>query len=299
MDKAKKEDVWKAFWDRQRTAQTPGVVSQEWNAISRAQFDAWADFSPLLPKNARVLDLATGFGKLPQMLRALRGDVSVVGVDIAEPLPPGSDGIELIGGISMEELPFGRLEFDALVSLFGFEYGDPTNVAREVLRVLKPDGPIGLMVHRGDGPILAHNKKREEQLHWAIEECGLFERVLEMLPSENSLPRKAVTFAAELAQEGQRRFGRGAVAWELPESVHRTLLMARQGTRQKLIETLKFIEAQAANELGRIASLTAACQAADDRERLLAGFTSADRRPQSTVPVALPEERPFADLIVL
>ena len=299
MDKAHKEDVWKAFWERQRTAQTPGVLSQEWNAIGRAQFDAWADFAADVPPGAKVLDLATGYGKLPQILRAVRDDISVVGVDIAEPLPPAGDGVELLGGVSMEALPFDDGSFDAVVSLFGFEYGDSRATAKEALRVLRKGGPIGLMVHRGDGPILAHNRKREEQLDWAIGENDLFAKTRALLPAEHGPADEAVAFAADLAAEGQRRFGNGSVGWELPESVRRTLLLEPRGSRSKLIETLSLIEEQAANERGRIASLAQACAAADERESLLAGFTLAGRDLRKTEPLALPGEQAFADLLTL
>ncbi|NVD45452.1 class I SAM-dependent methyltransferase [Qipengyuania atrilutea] len=299
MDKVRKEKVWKAFWDRQRTVRTPGVVSQQWDAISRAQFDAWADFSALLPLEARVLDLATGFGKLPEMLRAIRSDVTIVGIDVAEPLPKGSDGVQLLGGVSMEALPFDESQFDAVVSLFGFEYGDTAEVSREILRVLKPGGPIGFMVHRGDGPILSHNRKRAEQLSWAITERGLFGTVIAMLPSDNSLSEEAISFAAGMAEEGRRRYGQVSVAWELAESVRRTLLLGPSGPRRKLIDTLKFIEAQAQSELGRIASLEKASEVADDRQSLLAELTANDRQQQTTAQVALPGEPPFADLLIL
>lgn len=299
MDKVQKETVWKAFWERQRTARSPGVLSQEWNAIGRAQFDAWADFAADLPRDARVLDLATGYGKLPQILRAVRSDISVVGVDIAEPLPPGGEGVELIGGVSMEALPFDADAFDAVVSLFGFEYGDSGATAKEALRVLRDDGPIGLMVHRGDGLILVHNRKREEQLDWAIGENGLFEKTLALLPAEHGPAEDALAFAAGLAAEGQRRFGPGSVGWELPESVRRTLLLGPRGSREKLVDTLALIEEQAANERGRIASLAQACAAADDRATLLAGFTSAGRDLRKIEPVALPGEPAFADLLTL
>lgn len=81
--------------------------------------------------------------------------------------------------------------------------------------------------------------------------------------------------------------------------MHRTLLLGPRGSREKLIATLKLIEDQARNELGRIQSLAEACAAADNREKLLTGFTKQDRAPIETQPVAIPGERPFADLIII
>lgn len=299
MKREEKEKIWTAFWERQRSVTSSAVVSTEWNAISKAQFEAWRDFAEHLEYGARVLDLATGTGKLPMILRASRPDISMVGIDIADPLPPCSEGIELMGGCSMEDLPFDDNSFTAVVSQFGFEYGSTDTVAEEALRVLRPGGPVGLMVHRGDGQIMAHNAKRKDQLHWVIEEHHLFRRVHELLPEDNSLANEAVAFAQERARMGLKRFGQGAVAWELPEAVHRTLLLGPRGSREKLIATLKLIEDQARNELGRIQSLAEACAAADNREKLLTGFTKQDRAPIETQPVAIPGERPFADLIII
>lgn len=121
MDKTHKENVWKAFWDRQRQASSPAVVSAEWNAISKAQFEMWTDFAATLDQEARVLDLATGSGKLPLMLRETRPDLVITGIDIAEPLPQSPEGITLMGGVRMDQMPFEDGSFDVAVSQFGYE----------------------------------------------------------------------------------------------------------------------------------------------------------------------------------
>lgn len=60
----------------------------------------------------------------------------------------------------MESLPFRDGEFAAVISQLGFEYGEVAKVAAEAARVLAPAGKVGLMVHRGDGPILEHSLAR-------------------------------------------------------------------------------------------------------------------------------------------
>ena len=60
----------------------------------------------------------------------------------------------------MEDLPFEDDSFDGAVSQFGFEYGDVVAGAAEMLRVVKKDGVIALMVHRGDGPIHGRDRDR-------------------------------------------------------------------------------------------------------------------------------------------
>lgn len=299
MNKAEKEEVWKSFWQRERSASTPAIVSTEWNEISKAQFEAWADFAENIGPDARVIDFATGAGKLPKLLHAARPDLRITGIDIANPLPDASEGIELIGGVTMEDVPFPADSFDVAVSQFGFEYGDSLTVSAEMLRVLRSAGKIGLMVHRGDGPILAHNRKREAQIRWVKEENALFSRLRAMLPEDNGLARDARNLAQDLAARGLDQFGHGSVAWELPEAVRRALDLGARDSRQKLLETLRLIDGQSDHELGRIQSLAEACATADDRDSLLAGFLEHGRAVVSTIPVGLPGAEPFADLITL
>ena len=299
MDRGKKEQVWKAFWDRQRSASSPSVVSAEWNAISKAQFEAWTDFAEPLPNSARVIDFATGAGKVPIMLRETRPDLELTGIDIADPLPDAPEGIELRGGWNMENLPFEDDRFDVAVSQFGFEYGNVEATTREMLRVLAPGGRIGLMVHRGDGPIRAHNLRREEQIRWVKEEMKLFPSVWDLLRPDNQVSSAAVELATAIAKEGMERFGRGNVAWEIPEAVRQTLLLAPRGTREKLLETLDLIDNESENELGRIQSLCEACAVADNRDRLLKGFRTEGREVMNTTPIRIGDDTPFADLIVI
>lgn len=299
MDRDQKEKAWKAFWERQQTSPGGSVVSSGPDPITRSQFDAWADFCSRLEQGSRVLDLGTGGGKLPVILRQARPDLSIVGIDRADPLPPSPEGIELIGGVSMEELPFIDGHFDAAVSQFGFEYGNTAVISEEILRVVKAGGSIGIMVHLGDGPILAHNLKRQEQILWVKDEKAFFDEIRGMLRQENAIFREAIAFAQNLADEGAARFGKGSVAWELPEAVRRTLVFAPGGTFEKLMATLELIAEQAEAELGRIASLAEACATADNRERLLAGFERRGRKPIEIVPLRLAGEPAFAELIIL
>lgn len=299
MDRMKKEAVWKDFWSAERTRSTPAVVSTDWDAITRAQFDVWGEFLKEIGKGACVLDVATGAGKVPRMMHTVRPDLELIGIDIAESFPAAQSGVRLIGGVHMEGMPFEDARFDVVVSQFGFEYGDTDAGAKEILRVLKPGGVLGLMIHRSDGPIVAHNRKRGEQIAWLLEQKQLFKRMSEMIPADSSVSQNAYEFALSLATEGERQFGCGSAAWEIPEAVRRTLIFGANGSRAKLIETLGLIEEQAKNEVGRIQSLLAASAAADERETLLRGFALQGRKPVRCIGATLPGREVFADLIVL
>jgi ubiquinone/menaquinone biosynthesis C-methylase UbiE len=97
----------------------------------------------------RWLDVGTGGGGLAFQLA--RGGVRVVGVDIAE------DGLEHAraaagdrGDVTFEygdaqELPFEDAAFDGVASAFGVMFApDRARVARELARVCRPQGKLGL-----------------------------------------------------------------------------------------------------------------------------------------------------------
>ena len=298
MDNGQTELIWQTFWKRQRSSNIPSILGGERDAVSKAQFQAWSHFVSDLKPEATVLDLATGMGKLPLMLRELQPKLNIKGIDVAESLPDHGERIELFGGVSMEATPFPDVSFDAVVSQFGFEYGKTGPVSAEILRVIKPDGRIGLMVHRGDSPILAQNCRREEQIMW-VHRQRLFTRVMDVLPQDCRVCEAAVAIAQGIATKGQQKFGSKSLAWEIAEAVRRTLLFAPKGSRIQLVQTLKLIKQQSENELGCIRSLREASSTADRREFLLAQFMNAGRKVISERPIQVANDRPFADLLVL
>lgn len=297
MDKAQKEEVWKTFWRKEQASAGPSVVSNQWNPITKAQFEAWTTFAERVPHQSTVIDIATGAGKVPAMLYEVRPDLRITGIDIAERLPTSFENVRLVGGVSMNNLPFDDDNFDVAISQFGFEYGDTQAAAAEIVRVLKPGGRIGLMVHRGDGPILAQNRHRREQLRWVNDENELFARVHGLLPADNCLAPEAINLAEKLARRGEEHFGPRSVAWEVCEAVRRTLLLGPTNKREILTGALGSIKQELLGEISRINSLEDACAAADDRKILLAGFREYQREPVSTIAINLPGENPFADLI--
>jgi hypothetical protein len=165
------DHAWVDFWARnQASGDGGGCLPSAWERIVSAQVPVWQRFAARLPRKARVLDLATGDGRVMRWLLSQRRDLKLTGVDMAPELPAAPKGTKVRSGVRMEALPFGDDQFVAATSQFGFEYGDVPKAAAALTRVLAPDAMIGIMTHRADGPILAHNLKRKQQIEWAVEE---------------------------------------------------------------------------------------------------------------------------------
>jgi SAM-dependent methyltransferase len=86
----------------------------------------------LLPINARVLDIGTGDGKLAAALRRLRGDVTIVGVDVLRRGVGGASYVEYDG----RSLPFRDSSFDAALLIDVLHHTlDAETLLREASRV--------------------------------------------------------------------------------------------------------------------------------------------------------------------
>lgn len=293
MSRAQEAKAWSAFWATERR-KGGGCLPDAWQGIDRIQAEAWRSFAGDLPGAARILDLGTGDARVLATFKALSPRYKLQGVDLAPELPDPPQGIRTRGGVAMEDLPFTDESFDAVTAQFAFEYGDPARGAAEIARVLKPGGKVGLITHRGDGPILAHNLARRDAIRWAIDEQELVEKAKKSL-ALRALGQIGVPPALAAAPgEGASRFGAQSAAWEIAEAVRQTLVMGARDHPANVSATLDRIAAQARNELGRIDSLEIACRTADDRDALAAAFAGAGLRQCEIRDLAEPGRPPFA-----
>lgn len=289
--------AWSAFWARNKASgQDGGCIPEGYRTIQKAQQQCWTQFAKTLPPNARVLDLATGDGRVMAWFQKMRRDLKLVGCDMAPELPPPPRGTKVRAGVRMEALPFRDDQFDCAVSQFGFEYGDTELAAKEAARVLKPGGTLAILTHRQDGPILAHNLERRAQIRWVIEE--------EDLPAiaKNALKLRSAGLStippkiAAAPARGAQLYGAQSAAWEIAEAICQTLSLGARDHPANVARLIDTIVSHAQNELGRIDSLEAACAATFREERFLsaieaAGFSKGDQlRVHENA-----QSRPFAD----
>jgi len=269
-----KAAAWKTFWAQQGPGSATGCLPARWQSVFAELESAWRDFAQRLPKGARVLDLATGDARVLHWLGEARSDLHRTGVDLAPNLPPAPPNVTVHGGVAMEDLPFEDGAFDAVVSQFGVEYGEPSAIAKEVARSATQDAAVAFVVQRGDGAILAHNLARAEQIRWVLDEIGLIGSTKAAVTEGPPPWETATASVAAIVDEGRQRYGDRAAGWEIPEAVRRSLVMGAQAgdSADGVIGLLERIESQARNELARIDSLAGACETADAREDFLAAF---------------------------
>ena len=304
-DRARHDDedaAWGDFWAANRRpggGGEAGCLPAQWQGLHDTLRRTWTAFAQTLPQQAGVLDLATGDGRVPAWMRQARADLNCVGIDRSQVLPPSPSGVDLRAGVSGEDMPFPDASFAAATSQFGFEYCNTAATANELLRVLKGGGSVALMVHRGDGAILAHNRARREQIGWVLDERDLVATARAMLLDPDTDRAEPIALAKEAAAEGERRFGRGAVGWEIPEAVRQSLTLGARDSDANVAGLLATIEERARNEMGRIASLARACAVADDRDALLRPFLKSGARLLETTELNAPDGKPFADFIRL
>ena len=244
--------AWADFW---ATGGGASCLPNADDSIERAQRGAWHAFARGLPKGARVLDLGTGDGAVLRMLAEMRRDLALTGVDSAPTLPRASSGIKLRPNVPVEKLPFSAASFDAVTSQFGYEYGDTARAAGELARVLKPSGRLLLIVHRSEGPIVAHNLPRRDALAWALAPGGWFDKAKALVAARTAAPLPTPPGFRTAAAEAERLFPGQSAGGEFMQALLQTLELGRTRSASEAVGVLRELERRARNEIARIEAL--------------------------------------------
>jgi SAM-dependent methyltransferase len=251
-------DPWADYWRRAEAAQGSACLPEAGATLAPLLEECWRSFALMLPRRGRLLDLATGGGAVPAMLRAAAPALELVGVDQAPDLPK-RPGMQLKGGVAIERLPFPDRRFDAVTSQFGIEYGDAERAAAEAARVLRAGGRLRFLLHHAQGPVVAHNRARGAAIDWAVRGSGLFAKARALAAARGAMPTLPTPPAfAEAVGEAARLFPGQSAAAEIAEALRRTLEMGRGRPPAETLEVLGELERRAGSELGRIEALLAA-----------------------------------------
>jgi SAM-dependent methyltransferase len=277
--------AWADFWAQKSGERGPACLPNALQEIDAAQRETWHAFARDLAPGVRLLDLATGDGAVLKKIREARTDLVLTGVDSAPTLPPAPPGMTLRAGVSMEALPFEDGAFDAVVSQFGYEYGDTAAIAPEAARLLAPGGRLGLLIHRRDGPIVAHNLPRRDALRWALAPGGYLAKARGLVAARRIAAIPTPPAFRTAPEEAQRLFPGQSVGHEFLTAILHTLEMGRGKPPEESLEVFATLESKASNEIARIETLErAACDA--DRIALISDELRAaglDMRPPAEV----------------
>ncbi len=181
--------IWDSYWHENRLYSggiEPGSDVQ--SLLERF----WIGTVRRLTPGAAVLDVACGNGaagySLVRAAGSLGGVLAVTGIDDADIDPPRyvTDHTELLQKITfrphtaMEALPAEDATFDAVVSQFGFEYGNFAQAFSEAARVLKPNGLLTFLVLPANSAAAQSAKKALKQSRYLLRDSNLFAEAFEI-----------------------------------------------------------------------------------------------------------------------
>ncbi len=178
--------AWSEYWrSGNRTTFLDGAYNDRYDG-ELAQF--WEQVADDLPDTARVADLGTGNGVVALAIahHCLQSgkNVRVTGIDHAvidpdrlfepeEKVLIDQGTLEFQGETGFEHLPFADGELDAVVSCFGFEYGDIEQVVAEADRVLNQHGLLAAVIHHADSEVVRRAQRSAEAIDFALHQARL------------------------------------------------------------------------------------------------------------------------------
>lgn len=294
--------AWSSYWasgalhscgtDRQRN-------------YSGAVDDFWRYALDGVRSGEHILDVATGNGALPKRLWEMpgRAGLTIDAVDLAELAPawyrPAQyPGIRFHSGVGMEALPFADGTFDWVLSQYGLEYAQWPLAIQEVLRVLKPDGRIALVLHHSNSLLVRLAAAELVHQHWLMDEHGLVEAALQVVPWL-SLARSGANVAEEPGAVAARRSYNEAIAalevmvaaspvpdllLQARDFVHKLLHAIGPGNRAQTLEKLHELRRQLADAVLRTRELIDSALEAERMDALVTQLSAA--RPAARVEIS-------------
>lgn len=214
-------ESWARYWETGASHSCVGSLPADYGPTLRALWSA--AFDNLNP-GSRVIDIGTGSGVLAR-LWASHGAASSSGsarfdaIDLVRNPPPWfralpatmSAKIMFHGGTRAESLPFDDQQFDLAVSQFGFEYANEPEACKELIRVLKADGRIALIVHHTNGAPVRLARTDLAHADWLLASGGLADTLDALLPylaQSKPLERQAALPNDPAADEIRQRLNR-------------------------------------------------------------------------------------------
>lgn len=171
--------VWSRYWSHGVAHSCGGSYGNRYEG-SLARF--WRDTAGALAPGARILDIATGNGAVPQLLLdGAPGPIACDAIDLAQPDPQWLAGLpeqqrrqlRFHAQQAAEALPFPDASFDLVTSQYGLEYTDLARSLPEIRRVLRPGGKVRLLSHHAEARPVRLARAELAHLDWMMAPEGL------------------------------------------------------------------------------------------------------------------------------
>lgn len=139
-----------------------------------------------LAPESRLLDIGSGNGALPKLLLDTLGDEKlplIEAIDLSAVVPPWLNGcspeaaarIRFSSGVAAEHLPFEDCSFTHIVSQYGFEYAAREQALAELLRMVRADACIALVLHHTQSRPVAVAAEELAHTQWLLSDGGLLD----------------------------------------------------------------------------------------------------------------------------
>ena len=255
-------DPWTLYW--QGGPLHSCIASQD--EQDQSTIDAlWMALANSLPPAAKVLDLACGNGAVPCSLLAVRPELAITAVDLADIAPERLVAafkevakVTFIPRTDICRLPFPDAEFDAATSQFGLEYAARDAALLEAARVLKPGAALGLLMHHSDSGIVSPATAVIAEIEYLFQPAGLLAALQEFTAGRSHLEQLEAAGEAYLAGpqartrhvSGQVLTGIGQIIRDMRELPGRASALAQsmQARLQAERQRLKQLQSAALDE---------------------------------------------------
>ena len=214
------DSEWLQFWrhgsvttfERSGNPNYDGEIREFWER----------QFATLKP-GARLVDLATGNGAVALLAAeysSKHGLKLAIEASDKAAIEPGRDlgdaqaarqwlgQVRFRGNAPNEQTGLESGSVDLVTSQYGFEYGDPAASARELMRILKPEGRVAMITHHAGSVVVREAREGLEQHHLCLDQERLLDKagqVVEAMAGAGSAFEKRLLRSDSRAERLRRK----------------------------------------------------------------------------------------------
>ena len=187
------DDEWAQFWRHGSVTTFERPDNPNYDGEIR---EFWERQFATLAEGARIVDLATGNGAVAllaaEFSAAHNRGFRIDALDRA-PIQPEKDldsaeaarawlgSVRFRGGAPNESTGLESDCVDMVTAQYGFEYGDPSASARELMRILKPGGRIAFITHHANSVVVREASEGLEQHRLCLRQEQLLTRARQVV----------------------------------------------------------------------------------------------------------------------